>query len=123
MGKQVVPRSPFAAMVPLRLFSCLALVLTIPSFTGAAPTQQAVSDFIASEVEYIQDFFDSISAFFLGDSAQQAEREDEEDEYYDDDEDYREEDEGAESRSGAVFVPLVEDSGAELRSSTKLIQN
>ena len=40
-------------------------------------------------MEYIQDFFDSISAFFLGDSAQQAEREDEEDEYYDDDEDYR----------------------------------
>merc|ERR1712158_43752 len=118
-----VPRSPFAAMVPLRLFSCLVLVLTIPSFTGAAPTQQAVSDFIASEVEYIQDFFDSISAFFLGDSAQQAEREaEEEDEYYDDDEDYREEDEGAVSRSGVVFVPHVEDGRAELRSSTKSIQ-
>ena len=110
-------------------------------------------------MEYIQDIFDSISAFFLGDSAQQAEREDEEDEYYDDDEDYRwswlwwpsdhnenyeyeiendvfvgdatevedlnfenspriiirEEDEEVESRSGAVFVPLVEDGGAELR--------
>ena len=34
----------------------------------------------------------------------------------------REEDEGAESRSGVVFVPHVEDGRAELRSSTKLIQ-
>ena len=37
-------------MIYSSLFSCLALVLTIPSFTEAAPTQQAVSDFIASEV-------------------------------------------------------------------------
>ena len=34
----------------------------------------------------------------------------------------REEDEGAESRSGVVFLPLVEDGGAELQSSKKLIQ-
>merc|ERR1711936_143925 len=100
-----VPKSVPPAMVPLRLLTCFAFALAIPTLVKAAPTQQAVSDFIASEVEYIQDFFDSISAFFLGDSAQQAEREDEEDEYYDDEEDYREEDEGPESRSGVVFVP------------------
>ena len=45
------------------------------------------------QVEYIQDFFDSISSFFLGDSAQQAEREDDEDgeeyDYEDGDDDYR----------------------------------
>ena len=45
------------------------------------------------QVEYIQDFFDSISSFFLGDSAQQAEREDDEDgeeyDYQDGDDDYR----------------------------------
>ena len=42
-------------------------------------------------MEYIQDFFDSISSFFLGDSAQQAEREDDEDE---EDYDYGGEDNG-----------------------------
>ena len=45
------------------------------------------------QVEYIQDFFDSISSFFLGDSAQQAEREDDEDgeeyDYEDGADDYR----------------------------------
>ena len=42
------------------------------------------------QVEYIQDFFDSISSFFLGDSAQQAEREDDDEEYdYGDYGDYR----------------------------------
>ena len=45
------------------------------------------------QVEYIQDFFDSISSFFLGDSAQQAEREDDEDgeeyDYEDGNDDYR----------------------------------
>ena len=46
-----------------------------------------------TQVEYIQDFFDSISSFFLGDSAQQAEREDDDEGEYDyggeDDDDYR----------------------------------
>merc|ERR1712203_1056276 len=100
-----VPKSVPPAMVPLRLLTCFAFALAIPSLVKAAPTQQAVSDFIASEVEYIQDFFDSISSFFLGDSAQQAEREDDEDgeEYdYDADDDYREEE--AESRSEAGFA-------------------
>merc|ERR1712076_300938 len=97
-----VPKSLLPTMVLLRLSACFALLLvSIPTLVKGAPTQQAVSDFIASEVEYIQDFFDSISSFFLGDSAQQAEREDEEYDYEEDnDNDYREEEEeGAESRS------------------------
>merc|ERR1711894_830154 len=101
-----VPKRLLPTMVPLRLSACFVLLLvSIPTLTKGAPTQQAVNDFIASEVEYIQDFFDSISSFFLGDSAQQAEREDEEYDYEEDnDNDYRdeEEEEGAESRSSEV---------------------
>merc|ERR1711894_412752 len=100
-----VPKRLLPTMVPLRLSACFVLLLvSIPTLTKGAPTQQAVTDFIASEVEYIQDFFDSISSFFLGDSAQQAEREDEEYDYEEDtDNDYRdEEEEGAESRSSEV---------------------
>merc|ERR1712110_1084698 len=101
-----VPKSLLAAMVPLRLFTCLALA--IPTLVKAAPTQQAVSDFIASEVEYIQDFFDSISSFFLGDSAQQAEREDDEEEYdYGDYGDYSEE-EAAEARRGVGLATRIQ---------------
>jgi len=112
-------------MVPLRLFTCLALL--VPSLVNAAPTQQAVSDFIASEVEYIQDFFDSISSFFLGDSAQQAEREDDEDgeEYDYEDDDYR--DEEAESRSSKVdLAPRLKVGGATPvlgRGATQLLSS
>merc|ERR1712088_155380 len=103
-----VPKSPLVAMVPLRLLACFALLAPIPTLVKAAPTQQAVSDFIASEVEYIQDFFDSISSFFLGDSAQQAEREDDEEEYdYGDYGDYSEE-EAAEARSGVGLATRIE---------------
>merc|ERR1739844_594247 len=110
-----VPKSVPPAMVPLRLLTCFALALAIPTLVKAAPTQQAVSDFIASEVEYIQDFFDSISSFFLGDSSQQAEREDDEDgeeyDYQDGDDDYREEE--AESRSSKVdLAPGLKVGGA-----------
>merc|ERR1711971_57886 len=114
-----VPKSLLTAMVHLRLLTGFALALAIPTLIKAAPTQQAVTDFIASEVEYIQDFFDSISSFFLGDSAQQAEREDDEDgeEYdYGDDDDYREEEE-AESRSEAGFAPRLK-IGAKLNPSS-----
>merc|ERR1712037_1061953 len=110
-----VPKSLLAAMVPLRLFTLPCLVLLVPTLVKAAPTQQAVSDFIASEVEYIQDFFDSISSFFLGDSAQQAERED--DEYdYGDYEDYSEE-EAAEARSGVGLATRIE-VGSKPKSSS-----
>merc|ERR1711936_1006116 len=101
-----VPKSVPPAMVPLRLLTCFAFAMAFPTLVKAAPTQQAVSDFIASEVEYIQDFFDSISSFFLGDSAQQAERED--DEYdYGDYEDYSEE-EAAEARSEVGLATRTE---------------
>merc|ERR1712210_75739 len=103
-----VPKSLLAAMVPLRLFTLPCLVLLVPTLVKAAPTQQAVSDFIASEVEYIQDFFDSISSFFLGDSAQQAEREDDDEEYdYGDYGDYSEE-EAAEARSGVGLATRIQ---------------
>merc|ERR1711971_98145 len=113
-----VPKSLLTAMVHLRLLTGFALALAIPTLIKAAPTQQAVTDFIASEVEYIQDFFDSISSFFLGDSAQQAEREDDEDgeEYdYGGDDDYSEEE--AESRSEAGFAPSLQ-IGAKLNPSS-----
>merc|ERR1711981_784881 len=118
-----VPKRLQAAMVPSSLFTVFAFALAIPTSTNAAPTQQAVTDFIASEVEYIQDFFDSISSFFLGDSAQQAEREDDEEEEYDyggeDDDDYRDGEEEAESRSKVDLAPRIK-VGADSPQQIKL---